>query len=335
MSLGGQMKTGLIRTVVLLTASIALVAPVPSWCQSYPVKSIRLIIGGLPGTAPDVIARVMGPHVSESLGQPLIVDNRGGGSGILAAQIIATTPGDGYTMLMIGGAGLTIVPFLTKKRPYDPIRDFTPVTLVTIAPLVMACHPSLPVKSVKELIDLAKAKPKELLFGSPGVGSIHHLSIEMFNRDAGVSIVHVPYKGGPPAVLDAIGGRVQLVVTTVIPLYPHLKASKLRALAVTSMKRVAVYPEVPTVAESGLDGFEALQWFGIFAPKDTPVATRERLFSEVRKATEIPAVASVLADQGQELAVNGPQALAKFQRSEIAKWQKVIAHLRESGIILE
>jgi tripartite-type tricarboxylate transporter receptor subunit TctC len=329
------MKSRLLGTVAVLTTALAFVSAGPSWCQRYPVKPVRLVIGGLPGTAPDVITRVMGPHISESLGQPLIIDNRGGGSGILAAQIIATAPGDGYTMLMIGGAGLTIVPYLTKKRPYDPLRDFTPVTLVTIAPLVIACNPSLPAKSVEELIALAKAKPKELLFASPGVASIHHLAIEMFNRDAGISMVHVPYKGGPPAVLDAISGRVQLVVTTVIPLQPHLKASRLRALAVTSTKRVPVYPEVPTVSESGLPGFEALQWFAMFAPKDTPVAIRERFLGEVRKAIEIPAVTSVLAAQGQELAVNGPQALAEFQRSEIAKWQKVIAHLRESGVVLE
>ena len=329
------MKTILLRAVLLFTASIALVAGGSAWCQPYPVKPVRLIIGGLPGTAPDVIARVMLPHVSESLGQSLVIDNRGGGAGVLAAQIIATAPADGYTVLLIGGAGLTIVPFLTKKRPYDPVRDFTPVTLVTIAPLVLACHPSLPVKSVKDLIGLARAKPRELLFGTPGVGSIHHLTVEMFNRAAGITMVHVPYKGGPPAVIDAISGRVQLVITTVIPVQPHLKASKLRALAVTSTKRVDVFPDVPTVSESGVDGFESLQWFGMFAPRSTPGAIRERLFGEFRKAAEIPSVASVLAQEGQELALNGPQALAEFQRSEIAKWQKVIAHLRESGIVLE
>jgi tripartite-type tricarboxylate transporter receptor subunit TctC len=328
-------KTILLRAVLLFTASIALVAGGSAWCQPYPVKPVRLIIGGLPGTAPDVIARVMLPHVSESLGQSLVIDNRGGGAGVLAAQIIATAPADGYTVLLIGGAGLTIVPFLTKKRPYDPVQDFTPVTLVTIAPLVLACHPSLPVKSVKDLIGLAKAKPKELLFATPGVGSIHHLTVEMFNRAAGITMVHVPYKGGPPAVIDAIGGRVQLVITTVIPVQPHLKASRLRALAVTSTKRVDVFPDLPTVSESGLQGFESLQWFGMFAPRATPGAIRERLFGEFRKAAEIPSVAAVLAQEGQELAVNGPQALAEFQRTEIAKWGKIILHLRESGIVLE
>jgi tripartite-type tricarboxylate transporter receptor subunit TctC len=329
------MKSRWLRAVALLTGTVAFVAAVPAWCQPYPAKPVRLIIGGLPGTAPDVIARLMHPHVSESLGQSLIIDNRGGGAGILGAQIVATAPGDGYTMLMIGGAGLTIIPFLTKKPPYDPFRDFTPVTLVTIAPLVLACNPSLPVKSVNELISLSKARPKEVLFGTPGVGSIHHLAVEMFNQAAGITLGHVPYKGGPPAVMDAISGRVQLVITTVIPVQPHLKASKLRALAVTSAKRVGVYPDVPTVSESGLDGYEALQWFALFAPKDTPAAVRERVVSEVRKAAQIPNVASVLTQEGQEIAVNGPQALAEFQRSEIAKWKKVIGLLRESGIVLE
>src|SRR5687768_3814420 len=270
------MKATLLRTVVLVTASVALVASGSSWCQSYPVKPVRLIIGGLPGTAPDVIARVMGPHITEALGQALVIDNRGGGAGILGAQLVATAPADGYTALLVGGAGLTIVPFLTKKRPYDPIRDFTPVTLVTIAPLVMACHPSVPVKSVKELIALARPKPKELLFATPGVGSIHHLTFEMFNRAAGITLTHVPYKGGPPAVIDTISGRTHFVITTVIPVQPHVKAAKLRAIAVTSAKRVGPFPDVPTVAESGLPGFEALQWFGMFAPRDTPTAIRDR-----------------------------------------------------------
>jgi tripartite-type tricarboxylate transporter receptor subunit TctC len=329
------MKTILRQVIVVLATWLALISGGSSWSQPYPTKPVRLIIGGLPGTAPDVIARVIGPHVSESLGQSVIIDNRGGGAGILGAQLVAAAPADGYTVLLVGGGGLSIVPFLTKKRPYDPLEDFTPVTLVTIAPLVVACHPSLPAKSIGELIGLAKAKPKELFFASPGVGSIHHLTIELFNRAAGVTLAHVPYKGGPPAVIDAISGRVQLVITTVIPLLPHIKASRLRALAVTSTRRTSVFPEVPTVAESGVQGFESLQWFGLYAPRNTPQAARERLFGEVRKAVEIPAVASVLAQEGQEVAVNGAQALAEFHRMEIAKWQKIILHLRESGTILE
>lgn len=325
------MKTTLLRVVVLLTASIVLVAGGSSWGQTYPARPVRLIIGGLPGTAPDVIARLIAQSISESLGQPLILDNRGGGAGLLGAQITAAAAPDGYTVLIVGGGSLVIVPFLTKTPPYDPVADFTPVTLVTLAPLVLACNPSLPVKSVQELIGLAKAKPKDLLYGTPGVGSIHHLTIEMLNRAAGINLIHVPYKGGPPAVIDTIAGRVHLVITTVIPVSPHVKAERLRAIAVTSAKRTSVYPDVPTIAESGVQGFESHQWFGIFTPRNTPEAIREKLYKEVRMAVDKPVVTAILDQEGQLLAVNGPQALAEFRRTETAKWRKIIAQLRESG----
>jgi tripartite-type tricarboxylate transporter receptor subunit TctC len=325
------MKTTLPRAVVLLAASSALVAGGSAWGKAYPTKPVRLIIGGLPGTAPDVISRLVSPTISESLGQPLILDNRGGGAGLLGAQITAAAPPDGYTALIVGGGSLVIVPFLTKPRPYDPIADFTPVTLVTLAPLVLASNPTLPAKSVQELIGLSKAKPKDLLYGTPGVGSIHHLTVEMFNRAAGINLLHVPYKGGPPAVVDAIAGRVHLVITTVIPSAPHIKAARLRAIAVTSAKRTNVYPDVPTVAESGLKGFESHQWFGIFTPRNTPAPIREKLYTEVRKGMEKPDAKAILAQEGQEIAVNGPQALAEFRRTETAKWQKVIAQLRAAG----
>lgn len=325
------MKTTLLRVVVLLTASIVLVAGGSSWGQAYPAKPVRLIIGGLPGTAPDVIARLIAPSMSESLGQSLILDNRGGGAGLLGAQITATAGPDGYTVLIVGGGSLVIVPFLTKTPPYDPVADFTPVTLVTLAPLVLAVNPSLPVKSVPELISLSKAKPKDLLYGTPGVGSIHHLTIEMLNRAAGINLIHVPYKGGPPAVIDTIAGRVHLVITTVIPSAPHVKAERLRAIAVTSAKRTSVYPDVPTVAESGVQGFESHQWFGIFTPRNTPGAIREKFYKEVRKAVDKPGTTAILDQEGQVLAVDGPKALDEFRRTETAKWRKIISQLRESG----
>ena len=329
------MKTTLLRVVVLLTASIVLVAGGSSWGQSYPAKPVRLIIGGLPGTAPDVIARLIAPSMSESMGQSLILDNRGGGAGLLGAQITATAGPDGYTVLIVGGGSLVIVPFLVKTPPYDPVADFTPVTLVTLAPLVLAVNPSLPVKSVPELISLSKAKPKDLLYGTPGVGSIHHLTIEMLNRAAGINLIHVPYKGGPPAVIDTIAGRVHLVITTVIPSAPHVKAERLRAIAVTSAKRTSVYPDVPTVAESGVQGFESHQWFGIFTPRNTPGAIREKFYKEVRKAVDKPGTTAILDQEGQLLAVDGPKALDEFRRTETAKWRKIISQLRESGIVLE
>ena len=325
------MKMTLSQVVVLLTASIALVPSGSAWGQAYPTKPVRLIIGGLPGTAPDVIARLFGPGMSESLGQSLILDNRGGGAGLLGAQVTAAAAPDGYTVLIVGGGSLVIVPFLTKSPPYDPVADFTPVTLVSLAPLVLASNPSLPAKTVQELISLSKAKPKDLLYGTPGVGGIHHLTIEMLNRAVGISLIHVPYKGGPPAVIDTIAGRVQLVITTVIPVAPHIKAERLRAIAVTSAKRTSVYPDVPTIAESGVQGFESHQWFGIFTPRNTPGVVRERFYKEVRKAVDKPGATAILDQEGQLLAVNGPQALDEFRRMETAKWTKVISQLRESG----
>jgi tripartite-type tricarboxylate transporter receptor subunit TctC len=327
-----RMKATWPQVAVFLTASVVLIAGGSAWGQAYPTKPVRLVIGGLPGTAPDVIARLISPTMSESMGQPLILDNRGGGAGLLGAQITAASAPDGYTVLIVGGGSLVIVPFLTKT-PYDPVTDFTPVTLVTLAPLVLASNPSLPAKSVQELISLAKSKPKDLLYGTPGVGSIHHLTVEMFGRAAGINLTHVPYKGGPPAVVDTIAGRVQLVITTVIPVAPHIRATRLRAIAVTSAKRTSVYPDVPTVVESGVQGFESHQWFGIFTPRNTPAAVRERFYKEVRMASDKPEAKTVLDQEGQLLAVNGPQALTEFRQAESAKWQKIIAQLRQSGAL--
>ena len=327
------MKTTFLRMAVLLTASTVLVAGGSSWGQAYPAKPVRLIIGGLPGTAPDIIARIVAPSMTESMGQPLILDNRGGGAGLLGAQITAAAAPDGYTFLIVGGGSLVIVPYLTKTTLYDPVGDFTPVTLVSLAPLVLASTLTLPVKSVQELISLSKAKPKELLYGTPGIGSIHHLTVEMLNSAAGIHLIHVPYKGGPPAVIDAIAGRVQLVITTVIPLSPHIKAARVRGLAVTSAQRTSVFPDLPTVAESGVPGFESHQWFGVFAPKTTSAAHRERFFKEVRKAVDKPGATAVLDQEGQVLAVNGPKALDEFRRTETAKWTKVISQLRAAGAL--
>ena len=319
--------------LIFAALSFALVATGSAWGQAYPTKPVRLIIGGLPGTAPDIIARIIGPSMTESMGQSLILDNRGGGAGLLGAQITAAAAPDGYTFLIVGGGSLVIVPYLTNKPPYDPVGDFTPVTLVSLAPLVLASNLELPVKSVRELISLSKAKPKDLLYGTPGVGGIHHLTIEMLNRAAGISLIHVPYKGGPPAVIDAIAGRVQLVITTVIPVAPHIKAARLRPLAVTSAKRTSVYPDVPTVAESGVQGFESHQWFGIFTPSNTPGAIRERFYKEVRMAVDKPGATTILDQEGQLLAVNGPKALDEFRRTETAKWTKVISQLHAAGAI--
>jgi tripartite-type tricarboxylate transporter receptor subunit TctC len=276
--------------------------------------------------------RPIAQKLSETLGQQVIVDNRPGAGSMIAAQLAAGSPPDGYTVLQASASGFSISPFLQKKLPYDPIHDFTPITLIATAPLMLTVHPSLPVRSVKDLISLARTKPGQLLYASNGKGSFSHLTTEMFARSAGITIVHVPYKGGTPAVIDTVSGNVQIVITAVPTLITQVRAARLRPLAVTSVKRSSAVPELPTVAESGLQGFESVQWYAVLAPKQTPAAITDKLYGEIRKAAESPAVRAPLAQEGAEMAVNGPQALAEFLRTDIAKWQKII---RESKIVLE
>jgi tripartite-type tricarboxylate transporter receptor subunit TctC len=276
--------------------------------------------------------RPIAQRVSQSLGQPVIVDNRPGGAGIVAAQIAVSAPPDGYTILVAASGTISIAPFLMKKRPYDPLEDLAPVTLIAVAPLIVTAHPALPITSVKDLIVLSKASPKKILYGTPGVGSIQHLTMEMFNHAAGVSLGHIPYKSGASAVIDTVGGQIQLAINAIPAVLPQIKASRLRALAVTSAKRSSAVPDVPTIAESGLPGFEAATWYGLYAPRNTPAKIIEQLYSEMRKATEAPDVKSVATQEGVVLEVDGPRALADFQRIEIAKWQRTI---RDSKIVLE
>jgi len=304
----------------------------PSWSQAYPGKPVRLVVQTAAGSTPDVIMRPIAQKISESVGQQIVVDNRAGAAGVVAAQIVANSPPDGYTVLFASSGAMSIAPFLARKQPYDPVQDFSPVTLVASAPLIVSAHPSLPVKSVKELIGLAKAKPNQITFASPGSGTVQHLTIEMFGRAAGISVLHVPYKSGAPAVIDAVSGQVQLVITAIPAVLQQVKSSRLRALAVTSAKRSSTLPEVPAIAESGLTGFESVTWYGIFSPRNTPVGVVDKLHGELRKATERPEVKSIAAQEGVELGVNGPQALAVLHRQDMAKWQKII---RASKITLD
>lgn len=326
------MRTFLTRVGVLSVAFAGLVAGEASWCQAFPVKPVRIVISGPPGTAPDVIARLIAQKLSELFAQPVIVDNRPGAGGVVAAQTTLAAPADGHTVFLAASGGISIAPFLAKKRPYDPVQDFAPVTLVVTAPLIMTMHPSLPVMSVEELIRFAKARPKQVLFASTGAGTVQHLAIEMFSGAAGIKVVHVPYKGGAPAVIDTVSGQVQLVITAIPAVLTQLKASRLRALAVTSGTRSPAVPDVPTVAESGLPGFEAVTWYGMFAPRKTPVAIADKLYDGVRNAAENTSVKSAFAQEGLEPGVNGPSALAALLQADIAKWQKVI---REANIVFE
>jgi tripartite-type tricarboxylate transporter receptor subunit TctC len=326
------MTSILVRFGVLSVALVGLCASKPSWPQAYPFKPISLILGGSAAGGADVVARPLAQKLSESFGQQVVVDNRAGGGGVISAQAVLSSPPDGYTMFLGAAANMSIMPALIRKLPFDPVKDFAPVTLVATAPLMVAVHPSLPVKSVKELVAFAKARPGQVLCASNGTGSIQHLTIEMFNRAAGISLLHVPYKGGTPAVIDTVGGQAQMIITAVPTLLSQVRASRLRALAVTSSKRVSALPEIPTVAESGLPGFESVQWYGIFARRSTPAAIVDKWYGEVRKALESPSVKSGLTQEGAEPAANGPQALAEFHRVDMARWQKVV---RESNIVID
>ena len=310
----------------------AMLATEISWSQSYPGRPLRMIVVGPPGGGADVIARPVAQRMAESMGQPVIVDNRPGASGVVGSQALAAAPPDGYTLLLATASALSIAPFLTSKRPYDASQDFSAVTLLATASMMVTVHPSLPAKSVTDLIGLARARPHQLFYASNGTGSFSHLTTEMFSRAAGITLVHVPYKGGTPAVIDTVSGHVQLLITALPTLISQVRSSRLRALAVTGRVRSSAVPELPTVAESGLRGFEAVQWYGVFAPKNTPAAIIDRLTGEIRKAAESPSVKSPLAAEGADLAVTGPQALAEFLRADVAKWQKVI---RDTHIVLE
>ena len=316
----------------LVIAWAALTIASAVFAQSYPTKPVRLVVAGPAAGGADVIARPVAQKLSESLGQQVIVDNRPGAGTLIAGQITAGSPPDGYTLLLGTVSTMCISPTLTQKPPFDSNQDFVPVTLLAAAGLMIAVHPSLPVKSVTELITLSKTRPNKLLYASNGAGSLSHLTTELFSRAAGISMVHVPYKGGSPAVLDTIGGHTQLVITAIPTLIAQVKASKLRALAVTSSRRSNALPDLPTVAESGLAGFESTQWYAVFAPKNTPATIVDKLYAELAKAADNSTVKASLAQEGAELSVGGPQALANLLRSDSAKWKKVI---RESNITLE
>jgi len=291
--------------------------------QPYPAKPIRIIAGFPPGSGADITARVIGARLSEALGQQIVVENRPGAGSNIAAEIAAKSPADGYT-LFIGTVANTINATLYAKLPFDFARDFAPVVLTTAAPNVLVVHPSVPAKSVKELIALAKSRPGQLNFASAGTGTAPHLSAELFSAMAGVRMVHIPYKGSPPAVTDLLAGEVALMFSPSSTVLPHVKTGRLRALAVTTAARLPSLPELPTVAESGLKGYETITWFGFVAPARTPPAVVTRLNAEIVKVLGMPEVRNLFASQGIETLGGTPDHFAGYIRDEIAKWAKAI-----------
>jgi tripartite-type tricarboxylate transporter receptor subunit TctC len=326
------MKVTRIGNGAWIAGALVFAASSLTWPQVYPAKPIRLIVAGPPGGGNDIITRPIAQRLSESMGQPVIVENRAGAGTLVAGQATVTAAPDGYTFLMATISTMCISPYLVKKRPYDPVQDFAPITLVATAGLMVTVHPPLPATTTRELIGLATSRPGQLLYASNGAGSLSHLTTEMFNRAAGITMVHVPYKGGTPAAIDTIAGQTQVVITAIPTLIAHVKSSRLRAIAVTSMRRSPAVPDIPTVAESGVPGFESSQWYAAFAPKNTPMPIVEKLYSELAKATDIAAVKAALSQEGAELTAAGPTQLGILVQADSAKWQKLV---RDSRIVLD
>jgi tripartite-type tricarboxylate transporter receptor subunit TctC len=303
----------------LLAAGSGVVA-----AQSYPVKPIRIIVPFAAGGGTDIVARTVGAKLGEALGQTVIVDNRAGAAGAIGTELAAKSAPDGYTLLLGSNGPLAISPGLHAKLPYDSSRDFAPIVLLTTMPFLMVVHPSLPVKSAKDLVALAKARPGQLNYASPGSGSTTHLVTELFKAMTGVNIVHVPYKGVAPAATDLISGQVQLLSGDLNTLMPHVKSGKMRALAVTGAARSTLLPDLPTLSEAGVPGYEASGWFGLLAPTGTPQEIVRRLNSEIVKSLASPDLRQRLAGLGGEVAGGTPEQFAAHLRQEIAKWGKLI-----------
>lgn len=301
--------------------------------QGYPEKPLRMVVPFPPGGAADIVARQLGEKLSEALGQQVIVDNRSGAGGRIGAEAVARAAPDGYTLLFASSSALSIGPHIGAKPPYDPLRSFAPIVLVAHAPNVLVVHPSVPAKSVKELIAVARARPGALNFASNGTGTLSHLTGELFMQRAGVRMVHVPYKGAAPAVIDTLAGHVSLLFAAYPSVAAQARAGRLRALAVTSEKRAAIAPELPTVAESGLPGFEASQWWGLYAPAGTPSPALARLNAEANKALRAGDIPKRLAADGASVAGGSPEDLARYLREDYEKWGRVIraAGIREGG----
>jgi tripartite-type tricarboxylate transporter receptor subunit TctC len=306
--------------LALGAASPAMAAGAPS---DYPNKPVRVIVGLAPGGATDIIARGVAQKLTEGLGQSVVIDNRAGAAGNIGATLAAKSPADGYTALIVSST-YSINPSLYKQMPFDPVRDLEPVTLIASSPFLLLVHPSLAVKNVKELIALAKAKPRQLNYGSGGVGNSGHLAAELFASMAGVEFTHVPYKGAGPALIEAVGGHVQMVFASIVSGMPFAKNGKLTAIAVTTQKRSSAMPELPTVAESGISGYDFSSWYGLLVPAGTPKNVTARLNAEAVKALKSADLKERLATEGCEPVGSTPQEFAAHIKTEMARWAKVV-----------
>jgi tripartite-type tricarboxylate transporter receptor subunit TctC len=323
------MKTRMMLTVIA-AATLSQGAPQGALAAQWPERPVRMMVGFAPGGGTDATARAIAPKMGELLGQQIIVDNRPGATGNIATDITAKSSPDGYTILMGTIAALAINPALYEKLPFDPLKDLLPVTRAVDSTNVLVVHPSVAAKSVKELIALAKAK--SLNCGSSGVGGAGHLALELFNLQTGTKIVHVPYKGGGPAMVDLMGGQIQIIFATAASAVGPIKAGKINALAVTTLKRSPLVPDLPTVAETGLKGFEANNWYGIMVPAKTPRSIVMQLNKVASTALMTPEIKELLFKQGLDVAPESPEAFGAYIKSETVKWAKVV---KASGLKAE
>jgi len=319
----GLTKLG--RVIGLLMLALTLDTSVAA--QGYPSKPIRFVVPYAPGGNTDILARLLGQKLSEAWGQQVIIDNRPGAAGTVGAELVARSPADGYTLIMGSFGNIIVANSLYKNLKYDPFKDFASIALVSLPPGILVENPAVPAQNVRELIAYAKSNPGRLNYGSPGAGAWNHLFFELFNASAGISIVHVPYKGIAPAVVDLLGGQVQLAISAFPTALPHIRSGKLRALAVTSAKRSGLMTDVPTVAESGLAGYEAAGWFGVLAPAGTPPAVVSKLNAEINRILELPEIKASLASDGAEPAGGTPVQMTESARAASAKWSKLIREL--------
>ena len=294
-----------------------------AWSQSYPTKPIRLIVPWAAGGVADITARLVGRKLGENMGQIFVVDNRAGATGIIGSELVARAAPDGYTLLMGTTTTHATNPVMFRKLPYDPIRDFAPISLVADAPFVLLVHPSLPVRSVKELIVFAKARPGQLTYGSSGTGGSSHLGFELFNAMAGIKAIHVPYKGLAPATQDLLSGNITMSWDSTAAATPYIRDKRLRALGIGSAKRSALLPDLPTISESGLNGFELGSWSAMFAPAATLPDIVRRLQREVVVAVNDPKMRGQLAALGAEPVGSTPEELAAVLKHDVPKWTKI------------
>jgi tripartite-type tricarboxylate transporter receptor subunit TctC len=316
------MRTGT-GYLALVLALVAALSACGARADDYPSRPIRLVVPYTAGGGADSVARIVAKRVSETIGQPIVIENRGGAGSIIGTELVRNADPDGYTLLLGQSGPISINPAIYRKLPYDPVKDFAPITMTTAYPYIMVVNANLGVKTLQEFVALAKSKPGALNYGTTGVGAANHLIAELFDSRAGIKMTHIPYRGTALAVTDLLAGQVQMVFADSVTALPHMKAGTLIALAVTSKERSPITPDVATISESGYPGFDAIGWHGILAPARTPPAIVDRLNAEILKALKDPETAALLEQQAMQTVGNSPQAFAHFIQQDIAIWKEV------------